>query len=83
MEVAAYVVSNGVIIRVCTIIVVDATWSVGTIVVLGYVKLIVDWVRSIEIPLLVSHIEKLEIVKKGIASIVGSLASTDVESTRR
>ena len=62
-------------------IVVDATWSVVTMGVLGYGKLRDAFVRSIEIPLLVSHIEKLEIVKKGIASLVGSLASTDVEST--
>ena len=65
-------------------IAVDATWSVVVIIaVLVYGKSIGACVRSIEIPLLVSHIEKLEIVKKGIASIVGSLASTDVESTRR
>ena len=59
-------------------IVVDATWSaIG-----AYGKLIGAFVRSIEIPLPVSHIEKLEIVEKGIAFPVGSLASTDVESTR-
>ena len=83
VEVAAYVVSNGVFIMVLTLrIVVDATWSVVTIGVLGYGKLRGAFVRSIEIPLLVSHIEKLEIVEKGIAFPVGFLASTDVESTR-
>ena len=83
VEVAAYVVSNGVFIMVIIIrIAVDATWSVGTIAVRGYFKIRGACFRSIEIPLLVSHIEKLEIVKKGITSLVGSLASTDVESTR-
>ena len=84
VEVASYVVNNRERIRNSARIAVDATWSVVSVTdFLGSGKLFCACVRSIKIPLFVSHIEKLEIVEIGIASHVGFLASTDVESTSR